>query len=88
MARDPIARREPGHVGPNGLDDAGPFLSEYVGQRTPAVAAVGRLEVGVVEGGGGDPDQDLARPRLWRRYLFDSDRLRPAVFIDNRCFHV
>src|SRR5437667_355116 len=66
-----ITGSQRGHVGADGLDDAGALVAEHDGPvRRPAALAVHDVQVAVADARGGGADEDLAARRL-----VDLDRL-------------
>ena len=80
---DVIARRERGHVRADALDDAGAFVAEHRRRVAGRIGARCRVEVGVADAAGGEPDEDLARARLREVDLLDDEWL--PELLENRC---
>ena len=61
--------------GADRLDDAGALVSEHARRVAARVGAGRRVEVGVADAAGGDPDERLARLRLLQLDVLDDERL-------------
>ncbi len=66
------------YAGPDGLDDAGPLVTEH-DRRLARPLAVTDVEVGVADARGGDPHSDLARPRGLELEVLEPERLAGSV---------
>ncbi len=84
---DPVAHREPG-PGPGGGDRAGPLLAEHERQLAGVrVTAFPGVDVGEVDAGRGHVHQQLPRPWLGGRDVFDLEYLGAAVLAHHHCAH-
>ena len=63
------------HALPHALDDAGALVAEDARRVPGRVGARGRVEVGVADAAGGEPDEHLAGLRLREVDLLDDERL-------------
>ena len=74
-AHHPVARTRRGHVGPDGLHDAGELQARDVGRRSRrgGVAARPLEEVGPVDAGPGDPDEHLTGRRFGDGAVLDDE---------------
>jgi hypothetical protein len=72
--RDPVAYSRRGDAGPDGLHDAGSLMAED-DRPLPHPLPVADMEVGMTDAGRGDPDPDLADPRLVESQVLDPQRL-------------
>ena len=69
-----IALRERGDALADALDDAGALVPEHGRRVAGRVGARGRVEVGVADAAGDEPDEHLARPRLGQLELLNRER--------------
>ena len=67
---------------PTALDDAGALVAEHRRRVAGRVGAGGRVEVGVADAAGDEPDEHLARLRLGEVDLLDDERL--PELLENR----
>src|SRR5207244_3370972 len=80
---DVIARTQRADVRPHPLHDAGPFMAEHGRRVARRIGAGGRVQVGVADPAGDEPDENLARIRLREVELLN--RQGSAELLENRC---
>ena len=70
-----VAGPDERHALPHALDDAGALMAEDARRIAARIGARGRVEVGVADPAGGEPDEHLAGPGLREVDLLDDERL-------------
>ena len=70
-----VARPDEADVRADGLDDAGALVSEHARRVAGRVCSRSRVEIGVADAAGGQPDERLPRFRLGELDLLDGERL-------------
>ena len=83
---DPIVRREALDAAAHRFDDAD-ALEPQPGRQIDAVQARSVIGVDIVEPRGAGANPHLTRLRFSEIDLYPAQHLRPAMFLEIRCFH-